>query len=171
LTDKVPRQRAIKSSTSTADPNAPPMWLPQMMAGILGPFAMMQAGGVLGAHQQNMILQAPAPQAVPLVNINQADQVATSSKRQLSIEYPDIMPWLISLDADPFRGKKQLQFTQYGATLFENGIIDLSDVVSLTPEKLQELGGMNFGIANRLIRYVKEDNEELQGDAKRKCMD
>ena len=53
--------------------------------------------------------------------------------------------------------------------LFENGIIDLSDVVSLTPEKLQELGGMNFGIANHLIRYAKEDYEGLQGDSKRKC--
>jgi hypothetical protein len=136
-----------------------------MMAGILGPFTMMQASGMFGAHQQSPF-PVPAP-ALP-VDVNQANHAATSSKRRVSVEYPDIMPWLASLDSDSFRGKK-LQFAQYGAALFENGIIDLSDVVSLTPEKLQELGGMNFGIANRLIRYAKEDDEGLQGDAKRKC--
>jgi hypothetical protein len=141
-----------------------------MMAGILGPFAMMQAGGMFGAHQPGL-LQAPASALGLPANTNQVDHAMTSSKHQVPIEYPDIMPWLSSLDADPFQGKKQLQFAQYRAALLENGIIDLSDVVLLTPEKLQELGWMNFGIASHLIRYAKEDEEELQGDAKRKHME
>ncbi|KAH9966224.1 hypothetical protein BJV74DRAFT_890112 [Russula compacta] len=166
LTNKAPCQHAIKTSTAAAqpaDPNAPPAWLPSMMAGILGPFAMMQAGGVFGSHQLN-VLQAPAP--TPLINTNQAEQVVMPSKCQVSVDYPDIIPLLTSLDGDYFQGKKNLHFAQYGAALLENGILDLSDIVSLTPEKLQDLGEMNFGIANCLIGYAREDDEELQGDVK-----
>ncbi|KAH9969229.1 hypothetical protein BJV74DRAFT_799394 [Russula compacta] len=169
LTDKAPRQRAIKTTAVAApvqsDNNANPLpWLPQMMAGMFAPWAMMQAaggaafGGYPGPAQVAFNPNAPPPHA---------DQGIPSPKQPAEIEYPDIIPWLASLDADPVCGKKQLNFVQYGDVLSRNGILNLSDVLSLTPEKLQELGRMAFGIANQLIGYAKDDDKDLQGRAKR----
>jgi hypothetical protein len=130
---------------------------------MFAPWAMMQAGGAAFGGYPGPAQVAFNSNALP----PHANQAVHSPKRPAEIEYPDIIPWLASLDTDPIRGKKQLNFVQYGDALSRNGILDLSDIVSLTAEKLQELGGMTFGIANRLVGYAKDDDKDLQGAAKR----
>lgn len=92
-------------------------------------------------------------------------------KRALPIDYPDIDAWLASLDSDDVRGKKQLNFSQYIEKLHGNGILDLEDLLSLSLDQLQEFSGMNFGTANRVMNYAKDDSTDLRNDAKRARFD
>jgi hypothetical protein len=72
---------------------------------------------------------------------------------------PDIATWLAGLDADPNRGRLNLNFSQYQNLLLENGFYELSDIANVLPEQLQKVlgGGMTFGLANRLVTHAKED--------------
>ncbi|KAH7924317.1 hypothetical protein BV22DRAFT_1129956 [Leucogyrophana mollusca] len=83
-----------------------------------------------------------------------------------TVDYPDVKTWLVSIDSDPVHGRQGLNFAQYGSSLEDNGILDLTDLIYLSSEKLQELTGMKFGIANRLLRYADEDNNGLVSKAK-----
>ncbi|KZP27093.1 hypothetical protein FIBSPDRAFT_1040299 [Athelia psychrophila] len=177
LTDNVKRQAAAKKamgSSQVAADSAPPAWLQQMMAvGMMGyqppPWAMMTGmfpgasptgitpftGSQIPATPTHSSV-IPAPASSPL-----------SIKRTSPIDYPDTDDWLESLDKDPIRGKRQLDFAQYIDSLKSNGILDLGDLLALSLDKLQELSGMNFGVANRVMNYAKDDTAQLKRDAKR----
>ena len=68
-------------------------------------------------------------------------------------DYPDVDIWLAALDSDPVWGKKQLNFAQYAPSLLGQGLLDISDIVGLSVEKLAELGSMPYGIANQCLPY------------------
>lgn len=98
----------------------------------------------------------PAPTSSPI-----------SVKQTCPVDYPDTDVWLDSLDKDPIRGKRNLDFSQYAKLLKDNGIFDLEDLLALSTDKLQELSGMNLGIANWVMNFAKEDVSQLKKDVKR----
>jgi len=73
------------------------------------------------------------------------------------VDVPDLDVWLASLDAHAIRGKNNINYVQYLTKFGEHGLIDLQDLEGLSAEKLQELCGMPFGTANRLVKFVAED--------------
>lgn len=122
------------------------------------------------------VLRAPAPPSTPLVAAPAIVTIPTpttpvtptppsrNSKRAATeIELPAYNPpleaWLLGLDADPDRGKFNLNFSQFHPIFQKESLVELSDLVGLTTDKVEALGGqaMNFGIANRLARYATED--------------
>ncbi|KAJ6568999.1 hypothetical protein B0H19DRAFT_1065782 [Mycena capillaripes] len=78
---------------------------------------------------------------------------------------PEITVWLMTLDSDPIRGRLNLNYTQYKDLLLGNGFFELSDLANVTADKLLALSAeqMNFGIANRLVTYAKEDFDRMSG--------
>jgi hypothetical protein len=56
--------------------------------------------------------------------------------------------------------------------LMAQGILDLSDLLSLTADKVLELSGppMNYGTANHLMMFAQEDNSELWSQVKKICL-
>ncbi|KAH7918015.1 hypothetical protein BV22DRAFT_1134919 [Leucogyrophana mollusca] len=153
-----------------SDLSTPPAWAQQfltattaapLMFGLpsFNPWAMMQ-----GAAPQFGSPQKPA---------SAAEQVAIRTAEAAAVveDYPDIDEWLASLDRHPVRGRKSPNFSQYTAKLIENGITELGDLIHVSVEKLQELGGMNFGIANCMYRFAQEDNDALILQAKKARLD
>ncbi|KAG5735352.1 hypothetical protein E4T56_gene12827 [Termitomyces sp. T112] len=74
-------------------------------------------------------------------------------------ENPCLQDWLEQLDVDHICGKLNLNYSQFLEPLISNGFYELSDIAHLSVEKLLRLsnGKLNFGIANCLINYAKED--------------
>jgi len=69
-----------------------------------------------------------------------------------------ISEWLTSLDDHADRGQDNLNFRQYSMVLFNEGIIRVDDLVDLnTAERVQAVIGSNWGTANRLLKFAKED--------------
>jgi hypothetical protein len=57
----------------------------------------------------------------------------------------------------------KLNYAQYSNFLITNGFSEGCDLTNVAAEKLLALPGgeaMNFGIANRLVAYAKEDFEK-----------
>ncbi|KAJ3547810.1 hypothetical protein NM688_g5367 [Phlebia brevispora] len=89
----------------------------------------------------------------------------SSSYDPTLVTYPSIEEWLRSLDDDPVRSREhQVTYSRYTETLTKNGIYDLGDVVRLRMaepqqaiQRLQDLGGMVYGVASRLLDFAQID--------------
>jgi hypothetical protein len=109
-------------------------------------------------------MHAPWPSQTSFQTNNSAD--TSSDKPQAKppriIKYPPISDWLATLDHDANCGEDCLDYSQYAHALCENGIIRLDDLLAVqTAEKLQALGGMNWGTVSQLLRFAKEDRDDL----------
>ncbi|KAG6874710.1 hypothetical protein C0993_012546, partial [Termitomyces sp. T159_Od127] len=82
-----------------------------------------------------------------------------AASNNIALENLSLQDWLKQLDIHPIHGKLNLNYAQFAEPLLLNGLYELSDIVDLSVEKLLELGEerLNFGIANLLINYAKED--------------
>lgn len=101
------------------------------------------------------------------VSLSPASSPAASpAKRCIA---PLIAEWLAGLDVHEERGQDQLDYVQYGQALREEGILRLDDLIDLkTPERLQAVISSKWGIANRLLKYAKEDLSSLSGSPSKK---
>ena len=83
--------------------------------------------------------------------------------------FPDLDDWLSSLDSHPICGWKNLNYVQYATGLMAQGILNLSDLLSLTADKVLELSGppMNYGTANHLMMFAQKDHSKLQSQVKK----
>ncbi|KAF8183574.1 hypothetical protein K438DRAFT_1766861 [Mycena galopus ATCC 62051] len=95
----------------------------------------------------------------PHVIVNQPESSFLGKRPAQDDICPDIAAWLTDLDLDPVRGRMQLNYAQYTLVLRDNGFFELSDLANVSAEQLLSVlnGGMNFGVANRLVTYAKED--------------
>ena len=127
----------------------------QMMQQMMGMFMGGLAGSMALAHSPDKITPGP-----PL-----ADQDITPStglKRAADSEplpqNVDIEVWLSQLDTDPIHGNRNINYSQFSSSLSSTGIYELSDLAILETSVLLKLvDGLNYGIANCLIMYVRED--------------
>ncbi|KAJ3779439.1 hypothetical protein GGU10DRAFT_382562 [Lentinula aff. detonsa] len=100
---------------------------------------------------------SPGPTSSPSV---------TPSKRSL-IDIPRISEWLEGVDKDDIRGQDGLQVSQYSDALETNGIIRISDLVDVEVNQLMAMIGANWGVANRLVKYAKEDMGQINKKSKK----
>ncbi|KAJ3740600.1 hypothetical protein DFH05DRAFT_1529212 [Lentinula detonsa] len=100
---------------------------------------------------------SPGPTSSPSV---------TPSKRSL-IDIPHISEWLEGVDKDDIRGQDGLQVSQYSDALETNGIIRISDLVDVEVNQLMAMIGANWGVANRLVKYAKEDMGQINKMSKK----
>jgi hypothetical protein len=132
-----------------------------MMQQMMGMFM----GGLAGSMALN---RGPETHALPVppspssvYNTPRPLSSPASLKRPADHDLPknvDIEIWLTQLDADPVRGKRNINYSQFGQSLTSLGIYELSDIVVLDVNQLKELvPHLNFGIANRLVTYAQED--------------
>lgn len=105
----------------------------------------------------------PRPEFVPHLNQPQPSVLGTKRPAEdvpsASICH-DIPTWLANLDSDPIRGRMKINYSQYNDILIGNGFFELSDLANVSADQLLAVSGgsgMNFGIANRLVTYAKED--------------
>ncbi|KAJ7133662.1 hypothetical protein C8R43DRAFT_956508 [Mycena crocata] len=79
-------------------------------------------------------------------------------------KYPAINDWLQALDSDENRAEDSPDFYQgFGGALIDNGIVQLDDLCEVeSVEKLQVLGGMNYGTAKRVMKYAQEDKQKVK---------
>lgn len=71
---------------------------------------------------------------------------------------PLIADWLVLLDSDGDHGRDNLHFSQYETALTGYGVIWLEDLVDLkTAEHVECVIQSNWGTANWLLKYAKED--------------
>jgi len=126
--------------------DGPPSWIKDMLG-----LMMMQgvAHGGFGTPFDNVPpISAPTPfMPTPTLKRHQEGIV----------DVPDLDVWLASVDAHVIRGKNNINYLQYLAKFSEHSLLDLQDLEGLSAEKLQELCGMPFGTANRLVKFVAED--------------
>lgn len=95
--------------------------------------------------------------------------VSVERDTNVSIEYPDLKPWLEALDTNRTRNKHGEIFSQYGSTLVDtHKLYTIEDITSLTSQELAAVAGMDFGMASRIIRFAKDDAALLERKAKRK---
>jgi hypothetical protein len=70
---------------------------------------------------------------------------------------------LRDLDVDEDRGEDSLNYGQYADVLKDVGIIRLDDLLEVgSTEKLQELAGINWGTANRLMKFAQADTQKIK---------
>ncbi|RDB15211.1 hypothetical protein Hypma_004708 [Hypsizygus marmoreus] len=179
LSEKTNRQENIKAQAATSplgfmggNPWAQmnPMMNPWGAFGMPSPWAMPPPPNpyALPAH---FLTHPSVPAGAPLP----ADDNAMSSpyrKRPaeplVPLKYPTTRDWLTSLDNHVERGEDQLNYVQYIPIFLDAGLVRLGDILACqTPEKLRELTQINWGTANRLMDYAKEDRENLVVEAKR----
>ncbi|KAJ7447640.1 hypothetical protein FB451DRAFT_1411735 [Mycena latifolia] len=174
------RQRRAKTHLASASPNTgdPLAWmqaLSPLLGAVLANRAPTQAPPAPGFWQptshENVIPAAPPAGGDPrslYTHSNEAQDAFLGTKRRASEEFPspdicpDIGTWLANLDSDPIRGRMKLNYMQYSDLLINDGFFELSDLTNVSADKLLSLPGgdqMNFGIANRLVTYAKEDFE------------
>ncbi|KAJ3717518.1 hypothetical protein C8R42DRAFT_677359 [Lentinula raphanica] len=82
----------------------------------------------------------------------QKSKAAPSNKKNL-----ELCDWLPQIDMDPERSKRGGNYRQYTDILQERGLFDMEDLSGLKEETLSQLTGMEYGYAQRLIRWAKED--------------
>jgi hypothetical protein len=133
-----------------------------MMQQMMGMFMGGLAGSVALSRGPEMHAPpAPAPPSPSVHNTPGTLSSPASLKRPADQDHPkniDIEIWLTQLDTDPVRGKRNIDYSQFGPSLTSLGIYELSDIVVLDVNQLQELvPRLNFGIANRLVTYAQED--------------
>ncbi|KAH7917783.1 hypothetical protein BV22DRAFT_998012, partial [Leucogyrophana mollusca] len=171
------RQHVAKKNQSKSqpdDPSAPPAWLQQMMAAVAAPMMLNQLQHTMHPwgpnpaafrspqtpHQSADQHDLPTPasnRTAPTLSRGDSPPHKRRAETAFADTYPDIDDWLASLDEHATRGRKNANFRQYTNKLVSNGIEELGDLLELSTEKLQDLGGMNFGTANRLLRFARED--------------
>jgi hypothetical protein len=155
------RAKNHRANTSSNLDESAPAWL-QTLAPVLGDLINRPpATPDWQQSQYNMPITDPRVHGPHLM---QAGPPSVGTKRpakdaSAADVCPDIATWLAGLDADPNRGRLNLNFSQYQNLLLENGFYELSDIANVSPEQLQKvLGGkMTFGLANRLVTHAKED--------------
>lgn len=124
-----------------------------MIQQVLGMFL----GGLVGTAALNRSPETPSRQEP--IPPSPSLSLKRSAEDGPAPENLDIDVWLARLDADPVRGKKNINFYKFALPFTEHGIYELSDIAIISAEKIIELGGdkINFGIANRLVQYAAED--------------
>jgi hypothetical protein len=161
IEDAKPRSRAAKKLTASPASASDPMQMMQQMMG-------MFMGGLAGSmalsrgRDSGPELHASAPPSPSVYNTPTGPlSPPVNLKRPADhdlLKNIDIEIWLTQLDSHPVRGKRNINYSQYGQSLTSLGIYELSDIVVLDVNRLQELiPGLNFGTANRLVTYAQED--------------
>ncbi|KAF9490690.1 hypothetical protein BDN71DRAFT_1511024 [Pleurotus eryngii] len=160
LTDSIKHQKTAKKMIAESEP---PLWIQQMMGVVMGGMVARNNNAVNSSTPRSLLSwsQDGHPPCSP--GLRQPYKCATTSS---PIDYPDVTIWLDGLESNPACGWKQSNYTRYGAALAEHDIDDLSNLVRLKPEKLEELGGMTHGMANRLLSFAMDDIQVLQEHGK-----
>ncbi|KAJ3791407.1 hypothetical protein GGU11DRAFT_761627, partial [Lentinula aff. detonsa] len=102
--------------------------------------------------------QYPPPPLHPTSPTRAAPTSSPPSTPSKHAATPLISEWLVSLDEHAERGQDKLNFSQFAVAFWEEGIIRVDDLVDLeTPERLQKLIMSNWGTANRLLKYARQE--------------
>ncbi|KAJ7202719.1 hypothetical protein C8J57DRAFT_1735619 [Mycena rebaudengoi] len=164
------RQKKAKNhnaaATSSSNDAAPWIQGLQAIAPVLG--ALFSNRPALAAPEWQPSLIPGAPMHVPVANPAPFLPSTTSAVKRPAEDAPsadicpDIITWITNLDEDPVRGRLKLNYFQYKDLLIDNGFFELSDLANVSAEQLMGFSGpsgerLNFGIANRLVTYAKED--------------
>jgi hypothetical protein len=164
IEDAKPRSHAAKKSivSSPLAASDPMQMMQQMMGMFMGGLAGSMALSRGPQAEMHVPLAPPSPSVYNTPGTAAGPLSSPASlKRPADHDIPkniDIEIWLSQLDADPVRGKRNINYTQFGQSLTSLGIYELSDIVVLDVNQLQELvPRLNFGIANRLVTYAQED--------------
>lgn len=168
ILDAVPRQHAAKKAIAhqATDSSELPVWL-QTLLPIVG---MALAGG--GRNNSTFETpQATPPQSLIAGSSHQSalifDPPSSGTKRAASIAAPAIGSWLLSLDQDlGDHGRHDCDIQQYHLKFDENA------VTSLRPDGHggPRCSGTYYtpvGVANRIVKYAKEDMRRLTNTVKR----
>ncbi|KAJ6474520.1 hypothetical protein DFH09DRAFT_1109571 [Mycena vulgaris] len=159
------KNHQANAATSAADP---PAWFQAMMPmlGVLlnnrAPAPAPAPPGFWQAPSQDLMPAVPrlppagGDPSIPFPHLTQSQELSFPGTKRPPPKS------LIILNNDPLRGRMKLNYVQYGDLPLDNGLFELSDLANVSAEKLLGLPGgerMNFGIANRLVTYAKEDFE------------
>jgi hypothetical protein len=135
---------------------------------------MMLMGGVLGGNQprNNRDSRHSPPSSTRQDSSSpQLQPAILPAKRSASntpINYPDLKEWLNALEENPTRNKHGEIFSQYGNPLVDtHKIYTIEDLTRLTTHDLATLGGMEFGVASRMICFAKDDVAMIHKKARR----
>ncbi|KAJ7735284.1 hypothetical protein DFH07DRAFT_780075 [Mycena maculata] len=171
IEDAVPRQHAARKAMARNGQEAsePPAWLL--------PFMGMAMGGVM---RNNLAFETPQQPAVhhPLTPAAgpsrraayDSDPPSSGTKRAAGIAAPSIWTWLASLDSDTEdRGRHagKINYSSYSLKFDDNGMYNLTDMEGVDATQLSSLIGAPIGIAQRMVKYAKEDLEKLSNAVKR----
>ncbi|KAJ7301730.1 hypothetical protein DFH08DRAFT_978495 [Mycena albidolilacea] len=170
IDDAMPRQHAAKKNVPNG-PSAgtePPEWVQALF-----PIAAMAMGGAM----RNNMYETPRPSTPPPLRTAGSsrpsalvfgDLPSSGTKRAAEMAAPSIDAWLGSLDSDVHgRGRHNIFYLQYCSKFSEHGIFDLTDMVDIEANELTKLIECPIGVANRLIKYAKDDMDTLTNAAKR----
>ncbi|KAG6867371.1 hypothetical protein C0993_003693, partial [Termitomyces sp. T159_Od127] len=112
--------------------------------------------GLLGQGSPNQMSRlgfAPVMLSSPFPTTKRA------ATNDIALKNLSLQDWLKQFDIHPICGKLKMNYAQFAEPLLSNSLYELSDIVDLLVKKLLELGEgrLNFGIANCLINYAKEN--------------
>ncbi|KAJ6456077.1 hypothetical protein C8R45DRAFT_1082217 [Mycena sanguinolenta] len=169
ITDAAPKQHAAKKALAqtSAASDGPPQWVRDLLPIV---------GAAFGGVMRNAALETPQPSRPPANSVAGssrqsalfADPPSSGTKRAAAAQAPEISLWLYGLDEDvEGRGRHDPFFTGYAAKFREHSIHDLMDMEDLTAEDLMKLLNCTVGLANRLVKYAKEDLVKLKSAAKK----
>lgn len=97
----------------------------------------------------------------PIPEHSSSPVVVLTKKRPV---FPLVSEWLAELDSDETRGQDGIDYAQYLGALREEGIFCIDDLVDYgAPENLQKLLNSSWGVANRLVKYAKQDIQVIKG--------
>lgn len=174
IDDAVPRQHAAKkamaqSGITASDPSEPPAWMRHMM-----PFMGMALGSVIRNNPSPF--ETPQPAAVqpqPTAGPSRLsppifDPPSSGTKRAAAVAAPSIDNWLLSIDNDKAgRGRHSTKFFQFALKFEDQGFYDLTDMENIEAKDLATMIEAPIGVANRLVKYAKEDMDKITNAAKR----
>ncbi|KAF9457725.1 hypothetical protein BDZ94DRAFT_1338123 [Collybia nuda] len=164
----ITRQHSAKKAiqaTAVKNESATPPWMEQMMM-IMGASAIHTSQAlclVTGGSAEVPITPGPphhVASAPPTPCTPSPALPKRSADSDLSVEIddsPELSTWLLELDTDPVRGKLNVNYQQYADALQCAGLLELADLADLAVDKLQELGGMPFGTAKRVLKFAAMD--------------
>jgi hypothetical protein len=149
------QQRAKKNQTKVALGPDPSMGWIQALAPVLGALLSnsINRGPLVPEWQPSQQNVNPSQPLAPFLGKRPAQDAPVADL------CPDIGTWLTQLDADPIRGRMNINYGQYNNILLEQGFFELSDLANVSAEQLVAVmeGRVNFGVVNRLVTYAKED--------------
>ncbi|KAJ7368896.1 hypothetical protein DFH08DRAFT_796725 [Mycena albidolilacea] len=170
IDDAMPRQHAAKKNVPSG-PSAGKEPLEWVQA--LFPIAAMAMGGGM----RNNMYETPRPSTPPpLCTAGSSrpsalvfgDLPSSGTKCAAEMAAPSIDTWLGSLDSDVHgRGRHNIFYLQYCSKFSEHDIFNLMDMVDIEANELTKLIECPIGVANRLIKYAKDDMDTLTNAAKR----